>query len=247
LAARALQNDEAIRWFEAHFVAADPVVRTRLPFADRVEAGRALAVRLAEYKAEHPLILALPRGGVPVAAEVARALHADLDLLLVRKLGTPGQEELGFGAVIDGADPQIVLNEQIVRLAGISDAVIQHEVNRQLAEIERRRRLYLGDRSPIPIADRTVIVVDDGIATGSTMLAALRGVAKARPARLILAVPVAPADVLASLAPECDALVCLATPEPFYAVGGHYRDFTQTSDDEVKRLMLQGERLEPAH
>jgi predicted phosphoribosyltransferase/dienelactone hydrolase len=237
---------EAIRWFEAHLAEPAPPPSIELPFPDRVQAGRALAARLAEFAAVHPLILGLPRGGVPVAFEVARALNADLDVLLVRKLGTPGQEELGFGAVIDGADPQVVLNDEVVRLAGISETTIKREVKRQLDEIERRRRLYLGTRAPIPIKDRTVIVVDDGIATGGTMRAALRGVAKARPARLILAVPVAPADTLASLASECDEVICLATPEFFHAVGAHYRDFDQTSDAQVQHLMGEAARLEAA-
>lgn len=206
-------------------------------FRDRREAGRRLAQALAHLAPAHPLVLALPRGGVPVAFEVARALDAELDLLFVRKLGAPGYEELGIGAVMDGADPQLVLNEQVVRELAPSPSYIRAEMRRQLAEIERRRHAYLGGREPIAAAGRTVIVVDDGIATGGTVKAALRGLRKTNPARLVLAVPVAPADSLADLAPECDEIVCLARPDPFYAVGAHYARFDQTGDDEVVRLL----------
>ena len=207
------------------------------PFEDRQDAGIQLAVRLARFATEHPLILALPRGGVPVAFEVAKALDTQLDLLIVRKIGAPGHEEFGIGAVVDGASPQLVLNEEIIRQLAVGQDYIRAETQRQLAEIERRRKAYCGDRQPIEIEGRTVIVVDDGIATGGTMKAALRGIRRNDPASLILAVPVAPSSTIRELSAECDEAICLSTPEPFGAVGAFYRDFRQTSDAEVIALM----------
>lgn len=208
-------------------------------FADRADAGRRLAAALSHLAITHPLVLALPRGGVPVAFEVARALGADLDLLLVRKLGVPGHPELGLGAVVDGAEPQLVLNDILIRTLALTPDYIEAELRRQLIEINRRRSAYLGDRVPPPMTRRTVIIVDDGIATGGTMKAALRGARKNRPARLVLAVPVAPREALIELEGECDELVCLAAPDPFYAVGAHYGNFDQTSDAEVISLLAQ--------
>lgn len=206
-------------------------------FRDRREAGIQLAEALKHLAPTHPLVLALPRGGVPVAFEVARALEADLDLLFVRKLGAPGYEELGIGAVVDGTDPQLVLNEDVVRQLAPSPNYIRAEMRRQLGEIERRRHAYLGGTAPTAVSGRTVIVVDDGIATGGTVKAALKGLRKAGPARLILAVPVAPQESIAALGAECDEIVCLAQPYPFFAVGAHYARFDQTSDEEVVRLL----------
>jgi putative phosphoribosyl transferase len=211
-------------------------------FRDRRDAGRQLAAALGLYRDSHPLVLALPRGGVPVGFEVTKTLGAPLDVLLVRKIGAPGQEELGLGAIVDGHDPQLVLNEEIIRVVAPPPGYIEAEVRRQLAEIERRRQHYAGDRPPIPVDRRVVIVVDDGIATGGTVKAALRGVARLHPARLVLAVPVAPADTLRQLAADCDDIVCLAKPEPFYAVGPHYQDFRQTTDEEVARLLAEAQQ-----
>jgi putative phosphoribosyl transferase len=208
-------------------------------FLDRRDAGARLAAALERFKAEQPIILALPRGGVPVAFEVARALEAELDLLLVRKIGAPGHLELAIGAVVDGKNPQLVLNREIIAHAAPPPGYIEAEQKRQLAEIERRRQLYRGTDPPPDLKGRTVIVIDDGIATGATMKAALRGVRQNEPHRLILAVPVAPPDTLLDLKAECDEIVCLFAPEWFGAVGSHYADFAQTSDDEVMSLLAQ--------
>ena len=210
-----------------------------MPFVDRTEAGRKLAKALARYKDQRPVVLALPRGGVPVAAEVAAALDAPLDLILVRKIGVPYQPELAMGAVVDGIEPVTVRNEEVIRLAGVSEQEFNAIRDQQLAEIERRRKLYLGDRPHPPLAGRTVIVVDDGIATGATTRAALQASRMRKPSKLVLAVPVAPTDTLEKLRGEADEVVCLEDYEDFGAIGLFYSDFRQVSDTEVIELLAR--------
>jgi putative phosphoribosyl transferase len=210
----------------------------KLPITDRHEAGRALAERLAKMALPRPIVvLALPRGGVPIGAEVARALKAPLDLLLVRKIGAPWQPELAVAAIVDGTPPDIVLDEDTMALAGVDKAYVETQAGHELQEIERRRSAYLQGRAPIAVDGATVIVVDDGIATGTTVRAALKALRRRQPARLVLAVPVAPSDTLAALRSEVDDIVCLAEPTPFHAIGLHYRDFHQVGDDEVLAAM----------
>jgi putative phosphoribosyl transferase len=206
-------------------------------FSDRIEAGRLLGQRLATLELIDPVVLALPRGGVPVAVEVSRALRAPLDLLLVRKIGAPHQRELAVAAVVDGDRPEVVVDEETLRLSGADQAYVDAQAARELKEIERRRALYLRGRGPIPLAGKSVVLVDDGIATGTTVRAALKALQRARTARLVLAVPVAPADTVALLHNEVDELVCLAQPAFFHAVGAHYVDFRQVEDQEVVDLL----------
>lgn len=210
-------------------------------FADRRDAGRRLAAALADVGGEAPLVLALPRGGVPVAFEVARALEAELGLLLVRKIGAPGDPELGLGALVDGDPPQLVLNDDLVRAVAPRRGYIEAERQRQAGEIARRRKLY--GVGPLSVEGRTVVLVDDGIATGGTVRAALAGLALQHPAKVILAVPVGPEDTVEKLRPLCDDLVCLRTPELFRAVGEHYADFTQTTDEEVVGLLAEARKI----
>ena len=204
-----------------------------MPFRNRADAGRRLAAALAGYKNERPVVLALPRGGVPVAAEIAAALNAPLDLVLVRKLGVPVQPELAMGAVVDGSAPIIVRNEDVIRLTGVSEEEVQAVCAEELAEIERRRQRYLGTRARVDPAGRVAIVVDDGIATGATTRAALRALRLRGPKKLILAVPVAPTETLAAMREEADEVVCLEDYADFGAIGFFYSDFRQTSDSEV--------------
>jgi putative phosphoribosyl transferase len=206
-------------------------------FADRSEAGRALARRLLRFRDARPVVLALPRGGVPVGYEVAQVLDAPLDLVLVRKIGAPFQPELAIGAVVDGRRPETVLNEEMVREFQIPGSYIAEQSARKLEEIERRRELYLAGRARAPIEARTAIVIDDGIATGATMEAALHATRRANPKRLVLATPVAPPDTIERLRPQADEVVCLATPRLFDAIGSFYEDFRQLSDEEVVDLL----------
>ena len=210
-------------------------------FKDRAEAGRQLAAAVVRlglvHPLVHPLVLALPRGGVPVAAEVARALHAPLDLLIVRKIGAPSQPELAVAALAEGDPPTLVIDERTSQVTGTDKAYIEREATTQRAEIERRRKAYRRGRSRIGVAGKSVVVVDDGIATGSTVRAALQALRRMRPARLVLAVPVAPADTLSELSPLVDDLVCLSQPAFFRSVGTYYADFHQVDDEEVIALL----------
>jgi len=204
-----------------------------MPFRDRSDAGRRLAKALAAYKREKPVILALPRGGVPVAAEVAAVLNAPLDLILVRKIGAPMQPELAIGAVVDGGQPIVVRNEDISQLVGVSEIEFKEICAAELAEIERRRERYLGDRTRVEVRGRVTIVIDDGIATGATTRAALRATRMRNPQKLVLAVPVAPTEALVEMRQEADDVVCLEAHERFRAIGWFYEDFTQVADQQV--------------
>jgi putative phosphoribosyl transferase len=206
-------------------------------FHDRAEAGRRLAERLGHLKSEKPVILALPRGGVPVALPIAEALGAPLDLLLVRKIGAPGQPELALGAVVEGEPPQTVVNDEIVALLGVPPDAITREAARQLDEIARRRRFWLHGRPAVPPYGRTAIVVDDGIATGATVRAALLALERSGAARRVLAAPVAPRDTAEALRTLCDEAVFLAEPDDLGSVGAFYADFRQLDDAEVAALL----------
>ncbi len=206
-------------------------------FADRSDAGRRLAAALARYKDQHPVILALPRGGVPVAYEIARALNAPFDLVFVRKIGAPFQPELAIGAIV-GSDPlDAVLDEDMIKTLGVGRDYIEERIAREAREIERRRLVYLRGRPPVELGGKVVIAVDDGIATGSTMAAALRAIRRRRPASLIMAVPVAAPDALARLSAETDEIVCLHTPADLGAIGFFYKDFRQLEDRDVIDLL----------
>jgi putative phosphoribosyl transferase len=215
-------------------------------FADRRDAGRKLAAALGRSSLHDPIVLALPRGGVPVGFEVAMALDAPLDLMLVRKIGAPGHPELALGAVTDGAAPMTLLNDEVLAQRHPPSGYVESEATRELAELERRRRHYLGDRPPPDLAGRDVILVDDGVATGASARAALRALRRLSPRRVVLAVPVGPAEAIASLRVEADEVVCLLTPRRFYAVGEHYRRFEQTADEEVVDLLDRARRVRAA-
>ncbi|MDF2096206.1 phosphoribosyltransferase family protein [Fodinicurvata sp. CAU 1616] len=210
-----------------------------MPFQDRGDAGRQLAAVLAAQAPDDPMVLALPRGGVAVALEIALALKAPLDLLLVRKIGVPWQPELAAGALVDADPPAVVMNEDVVAATGMSQDDIDAAVERETQEIKRRRTLYRQDRLPPDLKNRSAIVVDDGLATGATARAALRALRGKGLQRLIVAVPVAPAETLQRLRAEADEVICLATPSPFNAIGLYYRDFHQLSDQEVNDALAR--------
>lgn len=210
----------------------------RLRFTGRHEAGRRLAEQLAQYAGrDDVVVLALPRGGVPVGAEVARALDAPLDVFLVRKLGLPDYRELAMGAIATGGVR--VLNENVIRVYGVSPAAIEQIAEEEQRELRRREALYRGNRPSIPVTGKIAILVDDGLATGSTMRAAVQAVRAQSPARVIVAIPIGAAQTCDELADEADVVVCARTPEPFAAVGVWYRDFSETSDAEVQRLLQE--------
>src|SRR3981189_3549403 len=207
-------------------------------FRDRREAGRLLAAKLSAYaNRTDVLVLALPRGGVPVAYEVARALGAPLDVFVVRKLGVPGYEELAMGAVATGGVR--VLNHQLVTRLGIPDHLIDSVTEQEQQELARRERLYRGGRPAPDVTGRTVILVDDGLATGSTMHAAIEALRQLRPARIVVAVPTAPPETCEEMRAKVDDVICAITPEPFHAVGLWYQDFAQTTDEEVRNLLAR--------
>ena len=211
-------------------------------FRNRIEAGQVLARRLQQYKNQPDvLILGLPRGGVPVAYEIARELNAPLDVFIVRKLGVPGHEELGMGAIATGGVR--ILHEGIIREIGISPQTIEAVSAREQAELDRRERLYRGDRPAPTIESRTVVIVDDGLATGSTMKAAIQAVRQQSPRQVIVAVPTAPSETCEQLKESADHVVCALTPEPFFSVGGSYADFTQITDEEVRDLIASAANI----
>jgi putative phosphoribosyl transferase len=215
-------------------------------FENREQAGELLAEQLSAYTGRSDVIvLALPRGGVPVGFAVARALELPLDVFLVRKLGMPGYEEFAMGAVASGGS--YVLNPDTVEMFGIDKQVIEEIIEREMLELERREKLYCEGRAPSRLEGRTVILVDDGLATGSTMLAAVSALHAEKPARLIVAVPVAAADSCNKLRAQVDEIICLRTPDPFHAVGLWYEDFTQTTDEEVKALLEQAHDAHERH
>jgi predicted phosphoribosyltransferase len=208
------------------------------PFRDRRDAGKKLATKLTAYTGRGDvLVLALPRGGVPVGYEVAHALNAPLDIFMVRKLGVPGREELAFGAIASGGIR--VLNGDVIRMLGIPDEVINFVARRELEELTRRENLYRGDRSSPDVMNRAIILVDDGLATGASMRAAIAGLRTLQPARIVVAVPVAAPEACDTLRRDADEIVCGVTPEPFYGVGRWYEDFSQVTDEEVRMLLQE--------
>jgi putative phosphoribosyl transferase len=202
-------------------------------FHDRQEAGRELAGELARLGLADPVVLALPRGGAPVAAEIARTLNAPLDLVIVRKVGAPDNPELAVAAIVDGSPPDIVLNREIIEAYGLDDSTLRLLVNRERPELERRRLAYRNGRQARSISGKTAILVDDGAATGTTMKVAIRALRRRSPREIVVALPVAPPDTIVELAREADRVVCLRQPARFRALGFHYQHFPQLTDDQV--------------
>lgn len=213
-------------------------------FRDRADAGRQLAVRLQPYTDDDVLVLALPRGGVPVGFAIAAVIEAPLDVLIVRKLGTPGQPELAMGAVASGGVR--IMNEEVLRFRNIAEDAIEAVAQRELRELTRRELAYRGDRAPLEIAGKVVILVDDGVATGATMKAAIAALRPLAPAKIIVAVPHGAEETCAELRREADEVVCLATPWPYVAVGAWYEDFTQVSDSDVAELLRSADEARVA-
>lgn len=217
-------------------------------FADRAEAGKQLAAALLHVKDERPVVLGLPRGGMVVAAEIATALEAPLEVIVVRKIGAPHQPELALGAVSGGSTPRAVLNREIVSQVGVDEAFLRAEAARQLELVREGERRYRENRDAVPIEDRTVILVDDGIATGASMRAVLDGLRESAAKRLVLAVPVAPPQTVDELRGRVDEIICLLAPTCFVAVGQYYRTFGQVPDDEVIRLLrASSRRVQPSN
>ena len=210
-------------------------------FKDRRDAGRTLAQKLEHYAGRQDvLVLALPRGGVPVAYEVSRHLNVPMDIFIVRKLGLPGREELAIGAIATGGVR--VLNEDVIRLLNVREELIRFVAKRELQELKRREQIYRGDRTELDVRDRTVILIDDGLATGASMRAAVKGLRAQHPARIVVAVPAAAADICEAFRREVDEIVCAITPEPFQGVGRWYEDFSQMTDDEVRSLLQESDQ-----
>jgi len=215
-------------------------------FQDRTDAGRQLGAELLKLELPQPVVLALPRGGVPVAAEVAEALDAPLDLVIVRKVGAPDNPELAVAAIVDGDPPDVVLNREIVEAYGLDTGDLAALIKRERPELERRRLAYRGKRHALSIAGKTAIIVDDGAATGTTMKVAVRALKRRSPREIVVALPVAPPDTVAALAQEADRVVCLSRPGRFYALGHHYLHFQQLSDEAVTSI-LQAAAARPVH
>ncbi len=211
-------------------------------FLDRVDAGKSLAQRLTQYAGRNDVIvLGIPRGGVPVAFAVAQALHAPLDILLVRKLGTPGQKELAMGAIASGGVR--ILNEEVVRELGITEADLASAVSEQEAELQRREMLFRGVRPPVSVRDKIAILVDDGIATGSSMLAAVNALRSLHPKKIVVATPVAPTHAKSQIGRVADEFICVSTPQWFFAIGEFYENFEQVEDEEVRNLLSRAREV----
>ncbi|RUV74823.1 MAG: phosphoribosyltransferase [Mesorhizobium sp.] len=216
-------------------------------FEDRQQAGRQLAAELDKLRLQQPVVLALPRGGVPVAAEVAKVLGTALDLVIVRKVGAPGNPELAVAAIVDGDPPDVVLNREIVEAYALDNSQLADLIKRERPELERRRLAYLGDRHPLSVEGKTVIVVDDGAATGTTMKVAVRALRRRSPREIVVALPVAPLDTIEELMLEANRVVCLSQPTRFHALGYHYKAFPHLSDGEVTEALQEVARRRKPH